>query len=216
MKKALLISVIFLSSVAASAFADIYKYIDENGVIHFTNTPGVKGYKKVISEKSKPSEKDYDHIIHRMSDKYNIEPEVIKAVITAESNWNAKAVSEKGAMGLMQLMPSTARELQINNPFDPEQNIEGGTRYLRLLLNRFNGNLKFAVAAYNAGPSTVESEGGIPSFYETKKFLKKVLSTYKKEDYKKAARIYKVSNDNGTILYTNIPYSDKLSIFPNF
>lgn len=183
--------------------ADIYKYTDQNGVVHFTNTPEGKGYTKVITEYNTSSEGKYDHIISRTSAKYNIEPAVIKAVITAESDWNPRAISSKGAVGLMQLMPETAKDMQVSNPYDPEENIEGGTRYLRWLLNRFQGNLDLALAAYNAGPSTVEKTGGIPQFSETRKYVKNVTRMYKGSAQGKNTKIYKVTYDDGTVLYTN-------------
>ncbi|UCD34071.1 MAG: lytic transglycosylase domain-containing protein, partial [Nitrospiraceae bacterium] len=165
---------IALSALPHPSAADIYRYTDENGVIHFTNAPVGKGYTRVIREKASASTGDYEHIIASTSSKYNIEPAILKAVITAESNWDAKAISPKGAIGLMQLMPSTAEDMEVANPHDPEDNIEGGARYLRHLLNRFNGDLDLALAAYNAGPGRVEQSGGIPPIAETIKYVKNV------------------------------------------
>ena len=199
------IAVLFLFLYVPSAFADIYKYEDTNGVIHFTNIPQGQGYKKIISEHKPHKKRGYDHIIRRNSEKYNIEPAIIKAVITAESNWNPEAVSHKGAIGLMQLMPSTAKDMQVSNPFDPEDNIEGGTKYLRHLLNRFNGDLDLALAAYNAGPAKVEKSGGIPAIGETNKFVRSVIEIYRGKSHKKQEKIYKVVYEDGTILYTNTP-----------
>ena len=217
MRKIIFIGVItlFLSASAIISYADIYKYLDENGVAHFTNITKGKGYRKVISENKTRSKKDYDRIITGKSSKYKIEPAIIRAVITAESNWNPVAVSNRGAIGLMQLMPSTAKDMQVVNPFDPEENIEGGARYLRHLLNRFNGDIELALAAYNAGPARVEKSGGIPPIPETEKFVKKVLSIYKGGYGGKRERIYKIIYNNGTILYTNAPYfkQRKLSNF---
>ncbi len=201
-----------------ASHADIYKYTDEKGVIHFTNIPSGKGYTRIITE-NKPHLKreydDYDHIISNKSLKYNIEPAVIKAVITAESNWDPKAISHKGAIGLMQLMPTTAEDMQVSNPFDPEENIEGGTKYLRYLLNRFNGDLDLALAAYNAGPARVEESGGIPAISETTRYVKNVNKIYKGANINNQTQIYKVTYDDGTILYTNTSsYSQrKLSKF---
>jgi soluble lytic murein transglycosylase len=208
MSKIIFISIITLaiSTISTPSRADIYKFIDENGVIHFTNVSYGKGYAKVIAEKINRGKSQYDRIIASTSSKYNIEPAIIKAVITAESNWNPDAISHKGAIGLMQLMPETAQDMNVN-PFDPEENIEGGTKYLRRLLNRFDGNLNLALAAYNAGPSKVERAGGIPAYTETNKFVRAVNEIYKDTSRNKRVKIYKVTYDDGTVLYTNSPYS---------
>ena len=207
MRKALLISAITLiiSTIGLPSRADIYKQIDDNGVIHFTNVPSGKGYTKILSENNPQIYGEYDQIISNKSYKYNIEPAIIKAVITAESNWDPSAISRKGAIGLMQLMPTTAEDMQVSNPFDPEENIEGGTKYLRHLLNRFNGDLDLALAAYNAGPAKVEKSGGIPAIPETIQYIKKVNRIYNGRSREKRSRIYKVTYDDGSVLYTNTP-----------
>lgn len=122
----------------------------------------------------------YSSLINTYAQKYNLDSALIEAVINAESGFNPEAVSPKGALGLMQLMPTTARELGVKNPFDPAQNIEGGTRYLRSLLDDFKGDLPLALAAYNAGAKTVKKQGGIPPFKETQDYVKKVLGDYQR------------------------------------
>lgn len=241
--------ILLLSFIVSSAYADIYKYIDENGVVCYTDVPFNKKADRIQKEKangspdrdqsSKPRAKSktyndvntaaYHDIVHEMASAYNVEPSLIKAVIKTESNWNSRAVSKKGAMGLMQLMPSTANDLNVHNPYDPEENIEGGTKYLKYLLEKFNGNLTLAIAAYNAGPKRVEDCGYVPPITETKQYVKKVLSLYngpaqyamnigsdsdssgsaKKE--KKSDPIYKIVLNDGTVLFTNSTFLSKNS-----
>lgn len=129
------------------------------------------------SKKGNPSE--IDHIIKEYSKRYNLPQALVKAVIKAESNFNPRAISRAGAMGLMQLMPQTAKELGVKDPFDPEENIAGGTRYLRGLLDQFGNDLTLALAAYNAGPERVRSAGGIPNITETRQYIERVLRFYK-------------------------------------
>jgi soluble lytic murein transglycosylase len=196
-----------------SSHADIYKYVDDNGIILFTNVPRNSSYEKVMTEKPSTGagvSSRYSGIISRNSFKYNIAPSLIEAVISVESNWQPTAVSRKGAIGLMQLMPATSRDMGVYDPYDPEDNIEGGTKYLRLLLDRFDEDLELALAAYNAGPQRVERHGGVPPIPETKKYVRRVLSLHDGDyAFRRSPVIYKVMNDNGTILYTNTPTSQQ-------
>ncbi len=204
MKLLISISIIIIASGGPS-FADIYKHVDKDGVSHFTNVPDHDNYTLIIAEPSPSSATNYDNIIRKKSGKYNVEPAIIKAVITAESNWDPRALSKKGAIGLMQLMPATAKEMKITDPYDPEENIEAGTRYLRYLLDRFNGDLDLALAGYNAGPTRVEKAGGIPSILETRMFVKSVKGFYKDHSKNTIKPIYKITFSDNTILYTNTP-----------
>jgi len=176
------------SLIPSISGGDIYRYVDENGIVHFTNVPTRFDVKYALIYREKRATfgvapKDiakYDQLINEVASKYAIDPCLIKAIIKAESNFNHQAVSPKGARGLMQLMPQTASFLQVENPFHPEHNIEGGTRYLRYLINLFQGNLSLALAAYNAGENTVIRYGGIPPFRETRNYVALVLSLFEK------------------------------------
>ncbi|AOV08448.1 lytic transglycosylase domain-containing protein [Sporosarcina ureilytica] len=124
--------------------------------------------------------KGYAHIIKKAADTFKLPERLISSVIQHESNFNSQAVSAAGAQGLMQLMPGTARFLGVKDSFNPEQNITGGAKYLRQMLDQFNGNIELALAAYNAGPGNVKKYGGIPPFKETQGYVKKVLNTFYK------------------------------------
>ncbi|HYU35152.1 MAG TPA: lytic transglycosylase domain-containing protein [Thermoanaerobaculia bacterium] len=117
-------------------------------------------------------------LIERHSQLQNLDPKLVRALIQAESGYNQHALSNKGAMGLMQLMPTTASLLRVSDPWDAEENVRGGTIYLRQLLDRFQGRLEWAVAAYNAGPRAVERHGGIPPYPETREYVRRVLALY--------------------------------------
>ncbi len=218
--------VFFISIMATPAFSVVYKYVDSNGVVCYTDAPIVKKSELVKADasdthitKTQPESSvgsyepyDYSDYVARVASKYDLEPGLIKAVIRTESNGDRAAVSKKGAMGLMQLMPSTAGDMNVVNPFNPEENIEGGTKYLKYLLERFGGDVTLALAAYNAGPAAVEKYGDVPPIGETKQYVKKVLSLYKGKgttsDFGKKVRsvptpIYKVVLADGTTLFTN-------------
>ncbi len=169
--------------------ADIYRYEDDEGIVHFTDAPTDKRFKIFMRDIRKDKQlrtllkmsrsvnpAEYDHIIKTSSDKYGVSTSLIKAVIHAESGYNPNAVSHKGASGLMQLMPGTAKSLKVSNSFDPKDNVEGGVKYLRFLLDTFKGDVSLALAAYNAGLSRVAKYGGIPPYPETRNYVNKVLS----------------------------------------
>jgi soluble lytic murein transglycosylase len=173
-------------AVATPLYADIYVYADRDGVLHFTNVPTSSqssSYKVYIKETPKKPLESYnedlfDHVISEASQTHGISFSLLKALIKTESDFNPRAVSSAGARGLMQLMPENIKTLKIKNPFDPRENIMGGTRYLKQLINRFNGKLPLALAAYNAGPGVVEKYQQIPPFQETENFVKQVMEYY--------------------------------------
>ena len=182
--------VLFAPSAGAG---DIYVGTDDNGVLTFTDTPpdGQEGFDVFIKDlDGRPSNfanidpallrrnlDNYDEQIVAAASKWKIAPELIKAMVLVESGMNPRAKSPAGAQGLMQLMPGTAAELGVEDVWDPPQNIEGGTRYMRRMLNTFRDR-KHALAAYNAGPGNVRKYGGIPPFKETKYYVEKVLKYY--------------------------------------
>ncbi len=169
--------------LSAPVHANIYMYVDENGVMHFTNAPTSSRYKLYMRGQTDVgtyySSDKYDHYISVAAETYGVSFPLVKAVIKVESNFNPRAVSPKGAQGLMQIMPGTAKILKVYDPFDPWENIMGGTRYLRMLLDRFDGKLKLALAGYNAGPLNVEQYKGVPPFKETQDYVDRVIKYYR-------------------------------------
>lgn len=171
---ALLIVPLFMA--VSPAFADIYRYVDAKGKVHFTDTPTHGRWNMYQKERSAAGagHSSYIEIIRRHATSYRLEEALVKAVIKVESDYRPGIVSKKGAQGLMQLIPETARDLKVSDPFDPSENIRGGSEYLRRMLDLFNDDLDLALAAYNSGPSTVQRFGGIPPYDETRDYVKRV------------------------------------------
>jgi soluble lytic murein transglycosylase-like protein len=183
-----------LAGAATRAPAHIYAVPDPaTGVIYYTNAPTAAAARIVVRELPRPmpvsalspsrvaattesgSPKTFDTLIRDIAKAYDVEYALVKAVIKAESAFNHRAVSPKGAQGLMQLMPATAAQHGVGDVFKPKDNIEGGVRHLKWLLDRYGGNVEYAVAAYNAGHARVEAVGGIPNITETRDYLARVM-----------------------------------------
>lgn len=174
--------------LAGPVFADIYRYEDEEGVVHFTDAPTSKKFKIFMRDLRKDQQlrtrfkaasgnpQEFEHLITAAAAKYGVSAALVRAVIQAESGYNPQAVSRAGAGGLMQLMPGTAKSLKVADRFDPGQNVDGGVRYLRFLLDTFKGDVSLALAAYNAGLSKVAKYGGIPPYEETRTYVNRVLA----------------------------------------
>lgn len=185
-----------LFALAPSVEADIYTHTDANGIVHFSNVPDNKNDKIVVAAQrdenrsepprgqvqvSQAGKNRYTPLVEEAARTYQVDAALLHAVISAESGYNPAAVSNKGAVGLMQLMPETARRYGVANSLDPEQNIRGGTKYLSYLLQMFNNNLELAVAAYNAGENAVIRHGySIPPYRETLAYVPKVLKLQKR------------------------------------
>jgi soluble lytic murein transglycosylase-like protein len=178
-------ALVILSLLAgAPVSADIYMYRDADGVMHFTNTPSSPEYRIYIRSR-KPrfytpaNINKYDRIIKEAARRHGVDFSLLKAIIQAESSFNPQAVSKKGARGLMQIMPQNYPALNIKDPFDPRQNIMGGTRYFRKLFDRYNGKLALTLSAYNAGPTVVDRYQRIPPIPETERYVEKVMRFYR-------------------------------------
>jgi len=191
LKPAILISALLTASGVA-AHPQIYTYVDANGMRHYTDVPDNNRYRLlVLSPHARTESGDrydsmllakagrYDSIIENAAQSASVEPNLLRAVIVVESGFNSRAVSKRGAVGLMQLMPATASRFGVSNPYDPRQNIHGGAQYLKFLIDRFGQNVRLALAAYNAGEEAVERNGGqIPPFTETMAYVPRVLRIY--------------------------------------
>ena len=169
--------------------ADIYRYVDGDGVVHYSNTQPDEKFTLYLREGPKaaprapasaiPGASWMNGYVDRFSRANDLPPALVHAIIKAESNGQRKAVSPKGARGVMQLMPFTSKRLRVADPFDPIENIEGGIKYIKELLVTFEGNLTNTVAAYNAGPAAVRKYGGVPPYQETRLYVRRVMDLYR-------------------------------------
>ena len=203
--------------VAASSFS----LTDADGVTHFTNAPTDPRYRRILGLSGTAAgwlrlpeavRARYGEEIGETAMRYGLSPALVESVIRVESAFNPRAVSPKGAQGLMQLMPQTASSLGVRDAFDPRQNIEGGVRHLRYLMDRYPGNLPLALAAYNAGEQAVNLHRGIPPYPETQQYVRNVLEL-NGGGGELSQVIYRYEDDaEGTVIYTNVPPASRLRI----
>ena len=222
------VAAVLVLSVAAvrPVSGQIVSYVDERGKRVFVNVEPAKKQKpaKRYSLTARPRNtaqfdrsisipSDIHDFIENTASRHAIDPKLVNAIIQVESNWNPVAVSRKGAMGLMQLIPATAARFGVSDVFDPKQNVEGGIRYLRFLLDTFRGDLHLSLAAYNAGENSVLQAGGIPAYRETRQYVDRVTSAYSyPSDFWRATvrgapagggRIYRFVDESGRVTFTN-------------
>ena len=220
-------SVVFLAAAAAvlavvaPAGAETFQFIGPDGAVHFTNAPSDPRYRRMaaVAATSSGTAEGFFRvpqtfaataslvdIIRGAAERHGVPEQLVSAVIRVESGFNVKAVSRKGARGLMQLMPGTAAILGVRDSFDPMDNIEGGVRHLRGLLDRFGNNVPLALAAYNAGEGAVNTHGGIPPYPETQAYVGRILSIVGGESIAGVpGSTYRYVETDGAVVYTNIP-----------
>lgn len=214
--------------------ADIFQYTDEKGVMHFSNISvgTAKKYRNIkstdaakqqttaspraatrsrgpLSSSNFPSA--YVDIINTACNRHGVDPALVHAIVKVESDFNPYALSRKGAMGLMQLMPQTAVNMNVGNSFNPHENIDGGVKYLRYLIDRYEGNLSLALAAYNSGETAVKKWGTIPPYRETQNYVQRILRIYGSDEKVRRPRytIYMVYGEDGALMLTDDPSKNK-------
>lgn len=206
---------------AAPASAETYQFIGPDGTVHFTNAPSDPRYRRMTGlgpsssgtaegffrvPQTLETASSLTEMIRTAAQRHGVPEQLVSAVIRVESGFNARAVSRKGARGLMQLMPGTAAILGVRDSFDPMDNIDGGVRHLRGLLDRFGNNLPLALAAYNAGEGAVNTHGGIPPYPETQAYVGRILSIVGGEHLvPMPASTFRYFENDGAVVYTNIP-----------
>ncbi len=230
-----MIAGVMIFGLALEASAAIYSYRDEQGRLFLTDCPPNKKYKIVVTTKKEreapdspsagisglttagthkfllPSDDSYSDYINAAANKHGVDPFLIKSVIKVESDFDPDVMSSKGAQGLMQLMPATAKVVGCSDPFNAKQNIFGGSNYLRMMLKRFNGNVDYALAAYNAGPGNVEKYNGIPPFRETKNYVRKVKHYYQQYASSAGVSTKSTSKKNKIISVVNTDLNRRLT-----
>jgi soluble lytic murein transglycosylase-like protein len=228
------IALLFSLCQPRAGTADIYQYIDENGVIHFSNVGvgNAKKYKRIKSSvkaeqhkitqlrPSAPSKAPlsstnvpsaYADIINTACGRHGVDPALVHAIVKVESDFNPYALSRKGAMGLMQLMPQTAVVMNVGNSFNPHENIDGGVKYLRYLIDRYEGNLPLVLAAYNSGETAVKKWGTIPPYPETQNYVQRIMKLYNGNEltFRPRCTIYMGYGEDGVLMLTDDPSKHK-------
>ncbi|MGH7413421.1 MAG: lytic transglycosylase domain-containing protein [Candidatus Rokuibacteriota bacterium] len=212
--------------VAPAVEADTYRLVDAAGVVHLTNAPADPRHRglRVVSgtatgwlRMTERSHGQYAIEIREISARHGVDASLVESVIRAESAFNPTAVSRAGARGLMQLMPKTALALGVRDSFNPRENIEGGVRHLRYLLDRYPGNVALAIAAYNAGEGAVDTHRGIPPYAETQQYVQRVLHGGGGAVWTGGRRaiprsMYRYAGPNGSVTYSNLPPGSRLSV----
>jgi soluble lytic murein transglycosylase-like protein len=210
----------------SAAHADTYRMVDGAGIVHLTNAPADPRYRGLPASSgsatgwlrmTETSRSLYTNEIREISSRHGVDPGLVESVIRAESAFNPTAVSRTGARGLMQLMPKTALALGVRDSFNPRENIEGGVRHLRYLLDRYPGNVALAVAAYNAGEGAVDSYRGIPPYAETQQYVQRVLNRAGGGGVWSGGRripgsVYRYAGPSGSVTYSNLPPGSRLTV----
>jgi len=222
------VTLLSLAVLAPAARAgSTYQFEDDQGVLHYTNVPGDPRYAFVRKDPEPAVARSaaeggslsrglraFAHVIRAAAERYGVDTRLVEAIVQTESAGNPTAVSPKGARGLMQLMPERAAELGVRDSFDPHQNVDGGVRHMRDLLQRFGGDVTLALAAYNAGEAAVRSYGGVPPFAETREYVRRVRTMYDGGGsltprtvalVTAPQRIYRAVAEDGTLTFTNLP-----------
>jgi len=229
-----------LASVALAGLAEAatFRFEDAAGTVHYTNIPADPRYRRVrglpedrsaIPFTARPVPRGpavgpYAELIRTAAERHQVDHRLVEALVTVESGGNPRAVSRKGAQGLMQLMPQRSAELGVQNPFDPRQNVEGGVRHLRDLLQRFSGDVTLALAAYNAGEEAVRAHRGVPPYPETQEYVRRIRALYDGVEGPGRAwtagqapqQIYRTVSGDGTVMYTNLPPRPAPTVKPPF
>jgi soluble lytic murein transglycosylase-like protein len=230
------IAFVFILLQAAPASGQVASYVDKDGKRIYVNVPPpppkqppkaaakppevAKGAGErtqpppaasaPVVAPQRPHKEKLERMVKETAERHKVDPDLVRAVVNVESGWNPFAVSRKGAFGLMQLIPGTARRMGVNDVFDPQQNLDGGVRYLHSLLERYNGSLPLALAAYNAGEGAVDRFRGVPNYRETRHYVQKVTNSYFRpgSDESSFARITtrtmrRIVDERGRVVYTN-------------